>query len=80
MKPTYMSIGILPKPNETTVIVDDPHVSEIDGRTNEITCLVMGQARIQFDHYAKAQAWLAECSELLAAALAERDKPSDIAA
>lgn len=74
-KQPFMSIGILPEPNETTVTVDELR-DDGDYGPVEITCLVMGQARIQFDHYAKAQAWLAECAELLAAALAERDKPA----
>jgi len=73
-KQPFMSFGIHPKAGETLVTVQELHESAYG--PVEITCLVMGQARIQFDHYAKAQAWLAECAELLAAALAERDKPA----
>jgi len=77
-KQPFMSIGIHPQPGETVVTVQESHESPYG--PVEITCLAMGQARIQFDHYDKAQAWLAECAELLAAALAERDKPAEAAA
>ncbi len=74
----FMHFGIHPKPGETVVTVQESHESPY-GPT-EITCVVMGQARVQFAHHDQAQAWLAECAELLAAALAERDKPAEVAA
>lgn len=64
---SYHTIAILPKPGDTKATIDERRVSEVDGHPTEITCLVMGQARLQFTTPADAVAWVDECRDLLVA-------------